>query len=72
MRSVIARSHIRRVHLDQWQNAQKDTMVCKDLIFYLVKKNFLSYANFMADDEEVKEAVNEAVTQAVYEDNPSR
>ena len=40
------------------------------------KKNFLSYANFMADDEEVKEAVNEAVTevstQAVYEDNPSR
>ena len=71
---------MRKVHLDQWQNAQKDTMVCKDLIFYLVKKNFLSYANFMADDEEVKEAVNEAVTeavtevstQAVYEDNPSR
>ena len=30
----------------------------------------------MADDEEVKEAVNEAVTevstQAVYEDNPGR
>ena len=40
----------------------------------------MSYANFMADDEEVKEAVNEAVTeavteastQAVYDDNPSR
>ena len=67
---------MRKVHLDQWQNAQKDTMVCKDLIFYLVTKNFLSYVNFMADDEEVKEAVNEAVTevstQAVYEDNPSR
>ena len=37
-RSAIARNHMQKVHLDQWQNAQKDTMVCKDLIFYLVKK----------------------------------
>ena len=71
---------MRKVHLDQWQNAQKDTMVCKDLIFYLVKKNFLRNDKFMAGDEDVKVAVTEAVTeevtevstQAVYEDNPGR
>ena len=31
-------SHIQMVHLDQWQIAQKGTMVCKDLIYYLVKQ----------------------------------
>ena len=71
---------MRKVHLDQWQNAQKDTMVCKDLIFYSVKKNFLRSNKFLTGDEDVKVAVTEAVTeevtevstQAVYEDNPGR